>query len=314
MFKISNYSIHRGMGVGCYIESSWFTVGGHDWCLHYYPDGSAEDGKDDMVVGLELMELGRKAFTARVSSTISLFHWPTKRGEMEASGYVVDDSLIIKCALTVIKEPYVFEEAHAEEVPPSEITDQLGKLLEAKEGADVTFEVQGEEFPAHKLVLAVRSPVFKAMLYGPMMEKDSSRIVIDNMQPAVFKFLLHFIYTDSMPAAVMDDDDFLDEDDKKEVTKHLLVAADRYGMIRLKLMCESILCKHLDAESIATTLALANQHTCSGLQDACIRFLASSSTKILDDVVASRGYNQLKRTCPDTVMEMWEKASRLRKT
>ncbi|XP_044983563.1 BTB/POZ and MATH domain-containing protein 2-like [Hordeum vulgare subsp. vulgare] len=293
-----------------------------------------------MVVGLELMELGRKAFTARVSSTISLFHWPTKRfslsssvamsanlsdpnyfvthninrGEMEASGYVVDDSLIIKCALTVIKEPYVFEEAHAEEVPPSEITDQLGKLLEAKEGADVTFEVQGEEFPAHKLVLAVRSPVFKAMLYGPMMEKDSSRIVIDNMQPAVFKFLLHFIYTDSMPAAVMDDDDFLDEDDKKEVTKHLLVAADRYGMIRLKLMCESILCKHLDAESIATTLALANQHTCSGLQDACIRFLASSSTKILDDVVASRGYNQLKRSCPDTVMEMWEKASRLRKT
>lgn len=233
---------------------------------------------------------------------------------MEASGYVVDDHLTIKCAVTIIKEPYVIEETHAEEVPPSEITDQLGKLLESKEAVDVTFEVQGEEFPAHKLVLAVRSPVFKAMLYGPMMEKDSGHIAIDNMQPAVFKLLLLFIYNDSLPAAVIDDDDLLDGDDKKEVARHLLVATDRYGMERLKLMCESILCKGLDAESVATTLALANQHTCSGLQDACIRFIASSSTKILDDVVASKGYNWLKRTCPDTVMDMWEKATRLRKT
>ncbi|KAF7036761.1 hypothetical protein CFC21_047310 [Triticum aestivum] len=215
LFKISDYSIHRGMGVGCYIESSWFTVGGHDWCLHYYPDGYTEDGKDDMVVGLELMELRGKAFPPRVSSTISLLHWATKRvslsssvamsanlpdpnyfvthninrGEMEASGYVVDDRLTIKCAVTVIKEPYVFEAEAQVPVPPSEIAGQLGKLLETKEGADVTFEVQGEKFPAHKLVLAVRSPVFKAMLYGPMMEKDSSRIVIANMQPDVFKFL-----------------------------------------------------------------------------------------------------------------------------
>ncbi|KAF7022718.1 hypothetical protein CFC21_035383 [Triticum aestivum] len=312
-FKISDYSIHRGMGVGCYIESSWFTIGGHYWRLHYYPDGYSEDGKGDMVVGLELMELCGKEFPSRVSSTISLFYWATKRfslsssvamsanlrdlshfvthninrGKMEASEYIVDDRLTIKCIVTIIKEPYVFEAEAQVPVPPSEITDQLGKLPEAKEGADVTFEVQGEEFPAHKLVLVVRSPVFKAMLYGPMMEKDSSRIVIANMQPVVFKFLLYFIYNDSLPD---DDDDLLDGDDKKKVTRHLLVAADRYGMERLKLMCEIILCKHLDAESVATTLALANQHTRSGLQDACIRFIASSSTKMLDDVVASGGY------------------------
>lgn len=85
LFKISDYSFHRGMGVGCYINSSWFTVGGHDWCLHYYPDGSTEDGKDNIVVGLELMELGQKAFTAWVSSTISLFHWTTKRFSLSSS-------------------------------------------------------------------------------------------------------------------------------------------------------------------------------------------------------------------------------------
>ncbi|KAK1662942.1 hypothetical protein QYE76_051101 [Lolium multiflorum] len=165
---------------------------------------------------------------------------------MESSGYVVDDRFTLKCALTVIKEPYVIED-HIE-VPPSDITEQLRKLLDAKEGADVTFEVQGEVFRAHKLVLAMRSPVFKALLYGPMREKDSNRFVIDDMQPAIFKVLLRFIYTDSLPPN-MDDD--LEGDDKREVTRHLLVAADRYAVERLKLMCESILCKELDDKSVA---------------------------------------------------------------
>ncbi|CAM0880334.1 unnamed protein product [Alopecurus aequalis] len=337
LFKISDYSVHKGMGVGWYIQSSVFVVGGHHWCLHYYPDGSTEDGMNDMVVVLDLMKMNPDAGAARVSSTISLFDWKTKRfsssvakstnlpdpncsvahninrGVMEASGcYVVDDRLTIKCAVTIIMEPYVWEEvddSNVEEAESSDITEGLGKLLETEEHADVTFEVQGEECPAHKLVLAMRCPYFKAAFYGPMKEKDSNRIVIDDMQPAVFKVLLRFIYTDSLIEAMGDD---LDGDDKKEVTKHLLVAADRYGMEKLKDMCESILCKDLDAESVATTLALAKQHSCSELQDACIRFIASC-TKI-DDVLASGGYNRLKRTSPDTVMEMWEKASRLRKT
>jgi speckle-type POZ protein len=333
LFKVCDHSLHTGMGVGRYIHSSTFAVGGHNWRLRYYPDGSTEDSKDDIAVVLELlMDMGMKIDQLRISCTISFFRLTTKRfcsllaftenlsspddylvshtinrDDMKSGGYVVDDCFTLKCALTVIKEPYVIED-HIE-VPPSDITEQLRKLLDAKEGADVTFEVQGEVFRAHKLVLAMRSPVFKALLYGPMREKDSNRFVIDDMQPAIFKVLLRFIYTDSLPPNM---DDGLEGDDKKEVTRHLLVAADRYAVERLKLMCESILCKELDAESVATVLALADRHSCSRLKDACIRFIASC-TKI-DDVLASRGYIRLKRTCPDSVMEMWEEARKLRKT
>ena len=49
------------------------------------------------------------------------------------------------------------------------------------------------------------------------------------MQPAVFKTLLHFIYKDSLP--VMDN---LDEDENKEMVKHLLEVADRYALERMK--------------------------------------------------------------------------------
>ena len=65
LFKISDYSVHRGIGVGRYIESSVFSVGGHEWRLHYYPDGSAEDSKNDIVVHLELMDMDKNTDTVR---------------------------------------------------------------------------------------------------------------------------------------------------------------------------------------------------------------------------------------------------------
>ncbi|MFS7913925.1 hypothetical protein Hanom_Chr02g00147451 [Helianthus anomalus] len=43
--------------------------------------------------------------------------------------------------------------------------------------------------------------------------------------------------------------------------QHLLAAADRYGLARLLKLCESNLCEDVAINTIATTLALAEQHT-----------------------------------------------------
>ena len=44
-FKIAGYSLSKGIGVGKYIASESFSVGGFDWAIYFYPDGkSAEDG------------------------------------------------------------------------------------------------------------------------------------------------------------------------------------------------------------------------------------------------------------------------------
>jgi speckle-type POZ protein len=42
----------------------------------------------------------------------------------------------------------------------------FGCLLDSAEGSDVSFLVGGEAFPAHRAVLAARSPVFEAQLLG----------------------------------------------------------------------------------------------------------------------------------------------------
>ncbi|CAL5011284.1 unnamed protein product [Urochloa decumbens] len=337
-FRIVGYSLQKGIGRGKFIRSANFAVGSYDWAIRFYPDGDDSEVSEGYVsVYLELRSKDTEAralfdfmlvdqdtgMSKSISSarTVYLFRsgasdkpswgFPNfmKRIELEASQYLQQDCLVIDCDVTVIKETQVVETTTTIEiqVPPPDLLDGLGKLLESEEVADVAFTVKGEAFHAHKVMLAVRSPVFKARLYGPMRgDKGRGHINVDDMEPYVFKALLHFIYKDSLPAM-----DELDGDENGEMVKHLLVAADRYGLERLKLICESILCKRLDVDSVAATLALADQYHCNKLKDACIDFVNSSSR--MDDVVSSQGYAHLKRACPTVFMDIFEKAAKSRK-
>lgn len=85
-------------------------------------------------------------------------------------------------------------------------------------------------FPAHRYILATRSPVFMAELLGSMKEKTTTCVQINDTEAGVFNVLLHFIYTNSLPE--------IDEGDMMSMAQHLLVAADRYGMERMRIVCE----------------------------------------------------------------------------
>jgi speckle-type POZ protein len=170
-------------------------------------------------------------------------------------------------------------------------------MLKSGEGADVTFSVGGQLFPAHRCILAARSMVFKAELFGAMKEKDAQRIEIDDMEPAVFEALLHFVYTDSLP----------DDADNNVAMQHLLVAADRYGLDRLRLLCEAKLCDDIDVPTVATTLALAEQHHCPHLRGACIGFIASRD--VLGAVMETDGFKHLITSCPAIMKEILDKVA-----
>ncbi|PPD75989.1 hypothetical protein GOBAR_DD27079 [Gossypium barbadense] len=61
-----------------------------------------------------------------------------------------------------------------------------------------------EKFHAHKLVLAASSLVFEAE-FPDRMEEDDNNIVVTDMEPKVFKALLHFIDRDYL----IDDEEFV---------------------------------------------------------------------------------------------------------
>ncbi|XBH95392.1 hypothetical protein VPH35_085958 [Triticum aestivum] len=189
------------------------------------------------------------------------------------------------CDLTIIHD----EETR---VPPSDLHQHLGDLLKNKDAADLTIQVGGETFSTHRCVLAARSSVFKAELLGAMKESSAaSPIEICDMEADVFKSLLNFIYTDSV-SPVLD----------VVMASHLLVAADRYNIERLKQICEQKLCNQIDSGMVATSLALAEQHGFHRLKEACLQFLASPSN--FKAMMVTDGYEHLKSSCPSVLKEL----------
>ncbi|XBI95008.1 hypothetical protein VPH35_031553 [Triticum aestivum] len=170
-------------------------------------------------------------------------------------------------------------------------------MLKGGEGADVTFTVGGQSFLAHRCVLAARSPVFKAELFGKMNETLAQSINIDGMEPSIFEALLHFIYTDSLP------DDW--HADRHAGMQHLLVAVDRYRVDRLMVLCKEKLCGSINVKTVATTLALAEQHHCVHLKRACLELL--SSRDVRQAVKETDGFRHLVASCPSVILEIFDK-------
>jgi speckle-type POZ protein len=104
------------------------------------------------------------------------------------------------------------------------------------------------------------------------------------------------MYTDALP-------DSMDEQEEYAMAQHLLVAADRYDLDRLKLISEDMLTSRINASSVATIWALAEQHQCHDLKAACLAFLLRSSTN-LNEVLESEDFKNLIESYPHVVKDL----------
>ncbi|KAH1014259.1 hypothetical protein HUJ04_003122 [Dendroctonus ponderosae] len=103
-------------------------------------------------------------------------------------------------------------------------------LLETGIWSDCRFIVGSEPnqqvLEGHKLFLAMSSPVFEAMFFGGMAEKDP--IAILDVQPDAFKALLEYIYTDKINLTSFDQACELCYGAKKYMLPHLLKECTTY--------------------------------------------------------------------------------------
>uniref|UniRef100_A0A0E0EY89 BTB domain-containing protein n=1 Tax=Oryza meridionalis TaxID=40149 RepID=A0A0E0EY89_9ORYZ len=253
VLKINGYSNTLEAGRHHALSSCPFSAGGHTWHVSYYPNGGRDSNKNCISIFLVLKDIVT---------------------EEDRSEYLNDDCFAVAVHVIVPKEkPSIV-------VPPSNMHLHFVDLLVSKEGTDVKFLVGGEMFAAHRLVLAARSPVFKAELFGPTKKGTIDVIQIDNMEARVFKALLDFIYTDIWP-------EIGHGEDNVAMAQRLLAAADMYGLQRLKFVYEDKLCNHIDTGSASTMLVLAEKHHCCKLKEACFTFLSSMSPPIVEDLNSS---------------------------
>lgn len=339
-FRIGGYSLSKGMGVGKYIASDTFFVGGYAWAIYFYPDGKspednaayvslfialASEGTDvKALFELSLIDQSGKEnhkvhthfgralesgpYTLRYRGSMWGYKRFFKRTQLETSDYLKDDSLLIRCCVGVVKSRTEGPKTYNIAVPPSDIGQHFGKLLESGKGSDVHIEVDGEIFAAHKLVLATRSPVFRAQLFGPMKDQNTRCIKVEDMEAPIFKAFLHFIYWD----ALSDMEELVGMNSKCSTTmmaQHLLAAADRYALERLRMLCEAKLCEDIAINTVATTLALAEQHQCLQLKAVCLKFIALPEN--LKAVMQTDGFEYLKESCPPVITELLQYVARM---
>ncbi|XP_037455502.1 BTB/POZ and MATH domain-containing protein 1-like [Triticum dicoccoides] len=247
----------------------------------------------------------------------------TRQALEQSSLHLKDDSFTIRCDIMVSSSCNPKDDDATKALLPH-MCQHFEHLLQTEVGADVRFEVGGETMAAHRCVLAARSRVFMSQLFGPMKEGTTKAAVIriKDMDASVFRALLNFIYTDTFPA--MEHDDSMEEDETSQITEqgqekettlsearmwlqwlqNLLVAADRYDVQRLKCICESELSEHICVSSVMSTLALAEQHHCHGLKEACFKFIQVQSPSCLQTLMSSNGWDHVFDTYPSVLKEL----------
>lgn len=155
---------------------------------------------------------------------------------------------------------------------------------------DALFVVKGEEFGAHRAVLANSSPVFAAMFTNGMKESQRlewpQRIKLPHMQVSAIRNLLQFIYTRNACVSCSD-------------ALHLLRALHFYQMEDLQIAVESSLCERV---SLQTYFELWHHASCFSLG----RLRKTALLCVSSELDKVRCYDELKQWPLELLVETLE--------
>ena len=137
----------------------------------------------------------------------------------------------------------------------------------SKDFSDVKIVCGEEVFDCHQVVLAARSPVFRAMFQSNMKEAQSRKVEVLDVVPEVFSELLSFIYTGMIPKLEM----FAEE---------LLAAANKYQLDQLKEICVNHLCSIIDVKNCLHYLVIGDIYQAEQLKVSSLQYLDRHKARI----------------------------------
>ena len=190
---------------------------------------------------------------------------------------------------------FVFSNANTPPLPPRKtLSTELSALFLNPDHADITFLVEGEEFPAHKCVLTLTSEYFKNMLSGEtqMQESSTGEIQITDVSAAVFRHVLHFLYFGSV-----------DTEPSLEVLIDLRRAADKYLMKTLQLHVDNSILSQLTEDKALEILRAVQHDDSSSLKQRLVLYISDK---------LSRGSVQLKESLEQFEVETVEDGKMLK--
>ncbi|EJK47487.1 hypothetical protein THAOC_33785 [Thalassiosira oceanica] len=192
--------------------------------------------------------------------------------------YLVDGAMIVEVHMRTTNKPLHQSSSFVPENPflRNALTD-FGN----EETADVKFEVGGTVesamgrrkraktpkiiFHAHHIFLRLNAPTLADMCKPG---DDSAPTTINNIQPATFKHLLYYCYGGK-----------IGKDDLQSDAKDIIEAADRFGIVSLKLEAEAcyVGTVELTLDNIVEIVTYADSKNLALLKEHCMDFLSSAN-------------------------------------
>lgn len=148
----------------------------------------------------------------------------------------------------------------------------LRDALQISEANDVQFTFRGGgKLACNRFLLASRSPVFKAMLYGNMSEANSNHpdIHITDTSLEAFTCFIEFAYTDS-----------LTETADVSLLFKVLTLARKYCFTELHRLCDALITNTLSPQNAGTVCMNAYRDRDFELVTMCLQVAAKSLSKM----------------------------------
>ncbi|XP_014238054.1 speckle-type POZ protein-like [Trichogramma pretiosum] len=169
------------------------------------------------------------------------------------------DILTINCQF---KFPPSIEESSSSKPDVAVPTFNFDWIFLNENLSDVTLRTaSGIKIPAHRVVLAAASPVFRAMFSHDMMENQSQSVDMADIGYEAAVEMLQYIYTGSVKTQEF------------SLTAKVLAAAEKYQLEKLKSECERILVANLTTENAIEALKIADTFGTSHLKREAVDFV-----------------------------------------
>ena len=147
---------------------------------------------------------------------------------------------------------------------------QLTELYVQQNQCDVQFYFEGgEKIGGHVYILSARSSVFAAMFHNDMQESKTGKVDIKDVQPEIFKQLLHYIYSGRISTPLTE-----------YTARPLFVAADKYDVEDLRNECVVFLLSSIRIDNAISLMVWANLHSVDELKNAALTFTARHGKQI----------------------------------
>ena len=238
--------------LGQQLESSQFIINGFKLCINLYPNGrNEEEGgyvslflRNDNSFQLEVMcdfILGIKnsfkhSFGYNKVNPNSGYGFPKmySHEQILSKNVLEGETLEILAVITfkgkVKNITMNLDEDTATEQAPTKVGQDLFKAFESQDFCDFDIVCDDKVIKCHKVVLASRSPVFKAMLLHNMEESAQQKVEPKNFDFDTMYLVLKFMYKGDIEANLLE-----------KHAESIFMAADYYEINDLKKSCERVL-------------------------------------------------------------------------